>query len=453
VIFTATDDCGNTATATVTVTRYWNPEVTILTPSMDPVCGDFETNKLTAEATGTNITYKWIVTGAGWSISGSDNTETIRYIPGNTEPGVFLVTVTDEFGCVAVYTITLRPCEPGNHCTYTQGFYGNEGGMNCGFIDGQYILTSAYEMMKAAMAGKDYEVFGTVSTGKAFMLHTESIVNRFIFDMLPGGGTSAALKGIAQSTVPSTWANVPLSTKKNTYGKILNNLVSQTITLFFNMQNDMTLGNLAIKNRYLVTADAVNCGSEQAAAYSAIYVEFPMSVLNYLGANNTVNDLYNLANRILGGEKLPVSASDVTIAIDAINNAFDECRILIGFYATYEEVIARLSAAGVPSNLMGDVTDVDAGDEEGPREVTLLVYPNPFSTKVFFNLLMDEDSQVKLEIYNQFGSLIKVILDDKMLKGDVTTVEFDASAYPQTLFIYKITTNSGTFSGHLIKAR
>ena len=58
-----------------------------------------------------------------------------------------------------------------------------------------------------------------------------------------------------------------------------------------------------------------------------------------------------------------------------------------------------------------------------------------------------------LEIFSQNGSLLEVLLKQDMLKGDAVKVEFDASKYPHSVFIYRITTNLKTVSGTVMKIK
>ena len=69
-------------------------------------------------------------------------------------------------------------------------------------------------------------------------------------------------------------------------------------------------------------------------------------------------------------------------------------------------------------------------------EVT--VYPNPFRNIVNFSIVMLHDSHVRLEIYNQSGSLVKVIFNANLMKGDAEVIRFDASKYPHSVFIYRL---------------
>jgi hypothetical protein len=297
-------------------------------------------------------------------------------------------------------------------------------------------------------------MFGTETAGKYFKLMKESITNSTtpegIFQMLPGGGTPAALIGSATSMDEmSKWGNVPRSVQTSTLGKIKNNLLSQTITLFFNLGNDKSLGDVRLKGPYMITEKSTECGSLVPVANSGMYTEIPQSVLDYFAANNlegTVKDLFDLANKVLGGEIInpAVSAGDVTSAIDAINVGFDECRILVKFTSTKPDVPKAASA----TYEVGKRTDTGE-----TTEVVLTVYPNPFPTVVKFQLDMVYDSKVKVEIYSLNGALLKIIFNEELRQGDVRTAEFDASIYAHSAFLYKVVTNNGIKSGTVMKMK
>ncbi len=461
-----TDANGCTKNASAVVNWHDNPTVTIGGPTIPPICGGLESNYLTAEATGEDVTYSWSVVGTGWSIDGSNTGMTISYIAG-TSNATFTVVVVDKYGCTATASRLMAPCQGEYHCTYTQGWYGNTGGKNCGWDGTAYVSMSAKEMMLLALPTNtdplldSKEIFGV--TGKSFTLYGQDIFKNYIFNMLPAGGKSVAFTGEATYSTRGTWKYVPLSTAKKTEGKILNNLLGQTITLFFNMKNDATLGGLVLKDNYLVTADATNCGSKLASPYTSWYTFIPESVLNYFksaGLSGTVQDLYVLANKALGGITkdgtiaLP-SLFDIGSAVDAINNGFDECRILVGFFPELEEASAYLTLTQYTPSSKGDEEFLE-GDTKVLSEFiepTLNVYPNPFSTTVNFELEMTFDSNVKLEIYSHNGSLLKVLLDEDMKQGDIRTIEFDATRYPHTSFLYKLTTGLTVKSGTIIRAK
>ncbi len=356
-----------------------------------------------------------------------------------------------------VHVVTIKGCVTLNHCTYTQGFYGNQNGKNCFFNGVTYISTDALSMMKAAFGDMPFVMFGTETNGKYFKLMKESLSDDLtpsgIFQMLPGGGTPAPLIGSATSLDEmSRWGNVPRSVQAGSLGKIKNNLLSQTITLFFNLGNNMELGEIRLRGPYMITEKSIECGSLISVPNSGLYTEIPQSVLDYFTANNldgTINDLYDLANLVLGGETIipAVFPGDITAAVDAINTGFDECRILVRFASTKPDVPKATS----------ETYEIGKSNNEGLSadltEVALTVYPNPFRTTVKFQLDMIADSRVKVEIYSMNGQLLKIIFNEALKQGDVRTTEFDAAMYAHSAFLYKVVTDHTIKSGTVMKIR
>jgi hypothetical protein len=275
--------------------------------------------------------------------------------------------------------------------------------------------------------------------------------------MLPGGVTPAILKGIATYSIPGTWPNVPISTKKNTYGQIANNLLAQTITLWFNMQNDGTLGSLEITDLYIETQKSVSCANTTPVAGTSIYTPVPQSIFDYFIKSNikfTVENLFVLANNVLGGiGPAGITPLAVNKAVDAINNAFDQCRVLVGFSHT---------DPGLESIQFATITDVNGAEEAvvsneiiSPETVfaNMTVYPNPFKTIANFSIVVESDCHVKLEIFTQSGSLLKIILNEDLLSGDVRNIAFDASRYPHSVFHYRLIAGPTTVSGTIMKTK
>ena len=182
-----------------------------------------------------------------------------------------MTTVTFEAtdGCNDPVTVTVNvtrpPCAGEAHCTYTQGYYGNPGGKTCSGKTALQIMQSAFDLNNLTQV-----TFG--GTGRSFTLDRSSIIsskevstvpvyNR-IFALLPAGGTPASLKAGVTSSLDESrkWGTIPRSTKKSNYGKIMNNLLGQTITLFFNRMNDHSLDNYVL-DRYIITVESADCGT------------------------------------------------------------------------------------------------------------------------------------------------------------------------------------------------
>ena len=194
--------------------------------------------------------------------------------------------------------------------------------------------------------------------------------------------------------------------------------------------------------------------------------QIPESVYNYLKNTSpcTVKDLYDLANFVLGGGSIPgvklPSLSDVGKAVDAINNAFDECRVLAGFFspADFKSITSDLFIPAFSTTLVKgeesaeQVVDI-IPETRGFNEANITVYPNPFTTVVKFEIEVTMDTHVRLEIYSHAGSLLKVVLNEDLIQGDIRIVEFDASRYPHTTFLYRLVTNYTMKSGTIIRTK
>ncbi len=361
----------------------------------------------------------------------------------------------NESTCKVVYTWEVD-CGYESHCTYTQGFYGNTGGKTCSGKSALDLMIAAFDNNQGA-----FVVFGDQSmpvNGKYFKLYYADISEGHIFNMLPGSGVPDALKGSAAYNLPDSWNLVPLSTNKGTFGKIFNNLLSQTITLWFNTQNDPDLGDFVIEDKFLITQKSAECGSDIPVENSVWYTEVPVEVINYLKAHYpsvNVRNLLTLANDVLAGliNSRELSPSAVNAAVDAINNAFDECRILVGFSSTKPDASVIPPASSVIPISAEEMESYNPGLSREFTEANLTVYPNPFATIVKFELEVIFDTHVRLEIYSHNGSFIGVFCDEDLKQGDIRTIEFDGTKYPHTTFMYKLTTTHTTKSGTVMRTK
>ena len=154
--------------------------------------------------------------------------------------------------------------------------------------------------------------------------------------MLPGSGNSQALavdnilpyNGATYSD-PTTWYLVPIPASGSQKGKINNQLLSQLMTLWFNLRTSSSLAAIDLSKDTLITRGQTTCGSGVPTG-NPVKFGLPHNVVLYLnGANGytkNVNGLYQLANDVLGGVNTTISALDAQNAVAAINNAFDGCR-------------------------------------------------------------------------------------------------------------------------------
>ena len=124
-------------------------------------------------------------------------------------------------------------------CAYSQTSYDNNN-ISClpnGISSLGQIMLSAVD----AQPG-DSVMFGLKTSGRFFTLKKSDIQNGYIYKLLPGSGASKALKGYSTFARAATWTNVPISSA----GTIQNELLAQTMTLFFNMQVSPQLSPLPL---------------------------------------------------------------------------------------------------------------------------------------------------------------------------------------------------------------
>jgi hypothetical protein len=77
-------------------------------------------------------------------------------------------------------------------------------------------------------------------------------------------------------------------------------------------------------------------------------------------------------------------------------------------------------------------------------------YPNPFNTTTTFVFMLPDDNHVKLNVFDLSGKLVKTVYNAGVAGGQTYTVEFDGSALPAGMYVYKMTTNNDVITGKMI---
>ncbi len=209
--------------------------------------------------------------------------------------------VTDKLGNTAsceakVTVVSSTACTGGDVevCTYTQGFYGNAGGIKFG--------RTTLEIIQDALSddnGNDQPiVLGVGERTLTFHLAQAAC----IIELLPGGGPLSALPK-ANVVVGENCEVAPVPTKN---GRFKNNLLAQTLTLTISARNDADLAALPLQSA---------C------------IDVPASLFDLLDEDATVSDLLALANRALGGQVAKGYFSAINEAISSINEYFDDCNL------------------------------------------------------------------------------------------------------------------------------
>ena len=387
-----------------------------------PFCGEHESNTLQALASGGEgvYSYSWSIdtTGLsnGWEIiNGSETEQIVSFIPGAGQ-ATFSVIIYDENQCEISCEIVVEPCLMDEiYCSYTQGFYGNPGGLACIPEDQQ---VHAKDIMNGALINSGGQVdFGDELNGKYFRLFLSDIQNENIFKLLPGGGPSRSLTGYATYDDVTTWSNVPLVVSGPRRGKIKNNLLSQTMTLYFNLYADSPLGSYQLEEIFY-TAATRECGSEDYDIESIQMFHISPDIIAYLELNSsaTVQGLFELANRALGGHDIGnLSYSSISGAVDTINNGFDECRILLP-ESVYLSVIEGLR-------------------DDQP---IFTAYPIPFVDAINIRYEIDGESEAIIQVYDLQGRIVKSVVDKDIYYHKVKVLDLDYKIFSNQMYFIKV---------------
>ncbi|MES2430588.1 MAG: hypothetical protein V4556_06590 [Bacteroidota bacterium] len=464
--------CGtaNSQPATITVTP---PAVGGSVTGLGIVCDNNTGGTLTLTGyTGTIVRWESSIDGIVWTPI-ANTTSSLTY--GVLTQRITFRAVVQQGSCGTVnsnpFTVIIISCGPaGNHCTYTQGFYGNVGGLGCsgGNPDGNTMENAQFKMTKAfEFSGLTKVVFGRADINgnsgqdRAFTLFKEDITNGNIFKLLPGGGTATTL-GVkaggtaygdsyegATFTAPTTWDAVPLDTKKGTNnGRIRNTLLAQTVALFFNMNNGTNLSGFALHDTlYVRNFDCLSGDAIETAPI--LQFGLPHNVIEYIASHGgtytkDMAGLYKLANDVLGGLNVSNSfGNDVANAVDKINNAFDGCRSMVGFYDVPAVIGTNRSAFAA----LGAVTVT----EKKTGTLNVAAYPNPYTDKVNFSITSPVSGIGTMEVYNMIGQKIATVYKGHLFAGIPVRMNYNFLSSNSNNLIYILKVGSYKVSGKLTK--
>jgi len=338
-------------------------------------------------------------------------------------------------------TITVKSC-PKALCTYTQGYYGNPGGMSCAPDDG--VFSDKYTT--EALIAKALAYYGGTMTvglpGNSVLLSNNSTDIAAIIDVLPGGGSSYVL--LAGDPHISALTGI-YSSYLSKNGRLNNTLLAQTITLGLNIGINSALGDFVLQGGVLVTADPEGgCGSdipkERTCNYDQYgnlinvtndyhYNSIDASVVTALNGNPTVQGLFELANKALGGVNTGVSLSAIASVVDKINNAFDGCTIFMGYDVPQCD---KTSLAGTSST------------DSKMEPVGFDAYPVPFKDVLTIKYNFDYVSDVKIEVFNSTGKSVLSKADTNSYLNKEVALNLKMNRGQEQVYVVKVTTNRGS---------
>jgi hypothetical protein len=417
-VVTVTDGatgCSNSATSTVTVSGL--PIFTNVTSTIDD-CGPF-----------VSLVGKYEITnGRLQSITLNSNNVANASKVG---AGTYVITAVNDAGCTSTATITVKiTCYT---FTLSQGFYGSTNGTKCLNITGSSTRYTAVQLIGAILKDNPMTL-GVFASGKSFTARSEnaSALNK----IMPGGSGGSALNNNYGNTTGSNWFTSGILTNK---GKINNVLLSQTITMWLNMNmKENNVGNWLL----------ADIGS------------VPSAVISAAGgvASAKVSDLVRLASRALGGESLTggVTFSSLVSALDLVVRKFDN----------------SAGEAGACSNVFGDHNPtmltssarvVGAGDEMVSSsankvevenaQLVVKAFPNPYIDQVTFNLTVKNAGKGSLVIYNMLGQKVTNLFEGNMQANSTQTIRYNVPFAQRKNLVYVFRQNDTISTGKLVSGK
>ncbi|UCG50815.1 MAG: T9SS type A sorting domain-containing protein [Candidatus Latescibacterota bacterium] len=292
-------------------------------------------------------------------------------------------------------------CEVDALCTHTQGFYGNYGG-TFNYMPTLEIIQAALSQ-SALVVGLD---------GRSLRIPFKSA--HCIIERLPAGTTPTTLSYTGNSTLrDSDCIASPKAVPLDSNGKFENVLLGQTITLGLNMRVNSPLFLFPLSEEFCTqpalpgpdglygTEDDVLNTNAPIGHYTI--APSVLAAITELGLWPTVQGLYDLANRALGGGYTAgATIPEINNAVDAINRGFDGCRFIV-------ECNSKTSS-------LPDLRGGSESDDAVPVEPVVNLptrfdlgqnYPNPFNPNTRITIAVPEAVSWTLHIYNVAGQLIR----------------------------------------------
>jgi predicted aspartyl protease len=416
---------------TVTVTLSQPPAVSCLlvAPNPLPVCGSTG-NTLTATVANA-VSYVWsVVGGNGWAITAGQGTPSIIYSAGQ-DSAQFKLVVINSNGCKDSCHVTVKigSCVRVKvFCSLTQGFWGNANGVACATGERSAVLVTR-------LLGAPYGDLVIGKPGRSLTITQDKAT--CVTLRMPSGGPSVMLPAGDQMFGNNCATTIPI----NSQGRFNNTLLGQTIALGFNMRLDTDLGGLLIPGATFTTMASKpgidgKCGTDDdvpdfTSTHTVSISQSVLNALNSIYSSPTIANLFDLANRALGGQSLGgTTLREITGAVGAINEGFDECRFL---------QVNTISQIGTGS------INIDH-----TRDIVMKAYPNPFANSTTIEFTPKRDGVVNVNVYSLSGARVAELFSGQVKADELKQVIFSGANLPNGIYIYKVSVDDKVYFDKLI---
>jgi hypothetical protein len=189
-----------------------------------------------------------------------------------------------------------------------------------------------------------------------------------------------------------------------------------------------------------------------------------------IGANDSLLSLDGLQGLINVQYGIEIGGNPLLKAIDGIENV--EVDSLWFLKITNNDTLTECNIKSVCDYLKVPEGNIEIHDNatgcNSPEEVELacgvgveevvscqlsvVSYPNPFSSQTTFNIRLENSARVNLTVFNNLGQVVATILDKGMDTGDYE-VMWDAGAIAPGLYFYQLKTSNSSSSGKLVRMK
>ncbi|MCR8667725.1 T9SS type A sorting domain-containing protein [Aestuariibaculum sp. M13] len=106
---------------------------------------------------------------------------------------------------------------------------------------------------------------------------------------------------------------------------------------------------------------------------------------------------------------------------------------------------------GLP--VVGCDVDTDGWGKVGDTKVTFTAYPVPFEEEVTVSYKFEYDTNVKIDVYDLKGAVVKKAVNNNYRKGTVDNTKLDLSRFDDQMFFVRLTTNKGTLVKKVVSSK
>lgn len=174
----------------------------------------------------------------------------------------------------------------------------------------------------------------------------------------------------------------------------------------------------------------------------------PVEVMDLTLNNNPVaEDYYIVSNQISSAGTIPTNEMTTF-------QAGAEIVLNVGFVANQgTDFRAFIVACGVPPAPLNAITEneveeifeekeiIDNLETESNSNLQYQVFPNPMSEQGFVNLLLEKETKVEIQLFNNVGKLVKTILSRQIKNAGEHQLDFEVRNLPEGIYFVKFQIN------------